>query len=149
VHILLHSECCVLLDLVTFDSRRLLEALRQVCEPTSRFCRLIPGTPSLKPNSSRVAPRPRTSRYRPWVCRDAYYQLLILEVTFSLTPTSSTSTNIMATEDTVQLNEAHAPQQASIDAFSSIIESVKAELLKLRRDHDSTTRNKSTFFSSL
>jgi hypothetical protein len=47
----------------------------------------------------------------------------------------------MATEETVQLNEAHAPQQASLDAFSSIIESVKAELLKLRRDHDSTTRN--------
>lgn len=43
----------------------------------------------------------------------------------------------MATQDTVQLSEAHAPQQASIDAFSSILESVKEELVKLRRDHDS------------
>lgn len=43
----------------------------------------------------------------------------------------------MATEETVQLNEAHAPQQASVDAFASIIDSVKAELVKLRRDHDS------------
>ncbi|OAK96416.1 hypothetical protein IQ06DRAFT_257259 [Phaeosphaeriaceae sp. SRC1lsM3a] len=42
----------------------------------------------------------------------------------------------MATEETVQLNEAHAPQQASVDAFASIIDSVKAELVKLRRDHD-------------
>lgn len=45
----------------------------------------------------------------------------------------------MATEETVQLGEAHAPQQASIDAFASILESVKEELTKLRRDHDSTT----------
>lgn len=44
----------------------------------------------------------------------------------------------MATEETVQLNEAHAPQQASIDAFNSIIDSVKQELVKLRHDHDST-----------
>ena len=43
----------------------------------------------------------------------------------------------MATEDTVQLNEAHAPKEASIDAFGSILESVKSELVKLRRDHDS------------
>lgn len=43
----------------------------------------------------------------------------------------------MATEDTVQLSEAHMPQQASIDAFNSILESVKEELVKLRRDHDS------------
>ncbi|OAL52425.1 hypothetical protein IQ07DRAFT_585614 [Pyrenochaeta sp. DS3sAY3a] len=42
----------------------------------------------------------------------------------------------MATQDTVQLSEAHAPQQASIDAFNSILESVKEELVKLRRDHD-------------
>ncbi|KAJ4295242.1 hypothetical protein N0V90_007253 [Kalmusia sp. IMI 367209] len=42
----------------------------------------------------------------------------------------------MATEETVQLNEAHAPQQASIDAFNSILSSVKEELVKLRRDHD-------------
>jgi hypothetical protein len=48
----------------------------------------------------------------------------------------------MATEETVQLNEAHAPQQASIDAFNSILESVKEELVKLRRDHDSTTYNR-------
>ncbi|KAH7383382.1 hypothetical protein BKA66DRAFT_512212 [Pyrenochaeta sp. MPI-SDFR-AT-0127] len=42
----------------------------------------------------------------------------------------------MATEDTVQLSEAHAPHQGSIDAFNSILESVKEELVKLRRDHD-------------
>ncbi|KAH7135722.1 hypothetical protein B0J11DRAFT_167753 [Dendryphion nanum] len=42
----------------------------------------------------------------------------------------------MATEDTVQLNEAHAPQHASIDAFGSILESVKSELVKLRHTHD-------------
>ncbi|EUC34207.1 hypothetical protein COCVIDRAFT_36903 [Bipolaris victoriae FI3] len=42
----------------------------------------------------------------------------------------------MATEDTVRLSEPHAPHQASIDAFSSILEDVKAELIKLRRDHD-------------
>jgi hypothetical protein len=44
----------------------------------------------------------------------------------------------MATEETVQLNEEHAPHQASIDAFDSILESLKEELVKLRRDHDST-----------
>ncbi len=44
----------------------------------------------------------------------------------------------MATEDTVQLSDAHAPQQASIDALESILETVKDELVKLRRDHDST-----------
>jgi hypothetical protein len=43
----------------------------------------------------------------------------------------------MATEETVQLNEAHAPHQASIDAFNSILESLKQELVKLRHDHDS------------
>ena len=43
----------------------------------------------------------------------------------------------MATEDTVQLNELHAPQQASLDAFDSVLSSVKEELIKLRRDHDS------------
>lgn len=43
----------------------------------------------------------------------------------------------MATEETVQLNELHAPQQASIDAFDSILGSLKEELVKLRRDHDS------------
>ncbi|OSS54727.1 hypothetical protein B5807_00038 [Epicoccum nigrum] len=42
----------------------------------------------------------------------------------------------MATEETVQLNEEHAPHQASIDAFDSILESLKDELVKLRRDHD-------------
>ncbi|KAF1940595.1 hypothetical protein EJ02DRAFT_435472 [Clathrospora elynae] len=42
----------------------------------------------------------------------------------------------MATEETVQLSEAHTPQQASIEAFSLIIELVKKELVKLRRDHD-------------
>jgi hypothetical protein len=43
----------------------------------------------------------------------------------------------MATEETVQLNEAHAPHQASIDAFESVLHSLKSELTKLRRDHDS------------
>ncbi|KAH7083167.1 hypothetical protein BKA63DRAFT_403431 [Paraphoma chrysanthemicola] len=42
----------------------------------------------------------------------------------------------MATEETVQLNEAHAPHQASIDAFNSVLQSVKAELVKLRHTHD-------------
>ncbi|EMD93436.1 hypothetical protein COCC4DRAFT_31187 [Bipolaris maydis ATCC 48331] len=42
----------------------------------------------------------------------------------------------MATEDTVDLSDSHAPHQASLDAFSSILEDVKAELIKLRRDHD-------------
>jgi hypothetical protein len=50
----------------------------------------------------------------------------------------------MATQETVQLNEAHAPQQASIDAFNTILESLKKELVKLRRDHDSTSSNQST-----
>lgn len=50
----------------------------------------------------------------------------------------------MATEETVQLNEAHAPQQASIDAFNSILESLKKELVKLRRDHDSTSSHQFT-----
>ena len=48
----------------------------------------------------------------------------------------------MATEETVQLNEAHAPQQASIDAFKSILDSVKGELVKLRHTHDSTAHNR-------
>lgn len=47
----------------------------------------------------------------------------------------------MATEESVQLGEEHAPQQASILAFSSILDSVKTELVKLRRDHNSTVRN--------
>jgi|TARA_R110002003_G_scaffold70_22_gene6518 hypothetical protein len=47
----------------------------------------------------------------------------------------------MATEETVQLNEAHAPQQASIDAFNSVLHSVKAELVKLRHTHDSNARS--------
>ncbi|KAF1964255.1 hypothetical protein BU23DRAFT_493291 [Bimuria novae-zelandiae CBS 107.79] len=42
----------------------------------------------------------------------------------------------MATEETVQLGELHAPQQASIDAFDSVLSSLKEELVKLRRDHD-------------
>lgn len=44
----------------------------------------------------------------------------------------------MATGETVKLGDAHAPQQASLDAFNSILESVKHELVKMRRDHDST-----------
>jgi hypothetical protein len=48
----------------------------------------------------------------------------------------------MATEETVQLNKAHAPHQASLDAFGSILESVKEELIKLRRDHDSITHDR-------
>ncbi|KAF2247982.1 hypothetical protein BU26DRAFT_325209 [Trematosphaeria pertusa] len=42
----------------------------------------------------------------------------------------------MATEETVQLSEAHAPHQASIDAFDSVLSSVKHELVKLRHTHD-------------
>jgi hypothetical protein len=45
----------------------------------------------------------------------------------------------MATEDTVDLSAPHAPQQASLEAFSSILDTVKTELIKLRRDHDSKT----------
>lgn len=45
----------------------------------------------------------------------------------------------MATEDTVDLSAAHAPQQASLEAFTSILDTVKSELIKLRRDHDSNT----------
>lgn len=45
----------------------------------------------------------------------------------------------MATEETVQLNEEHAPLQASIDAFNSILESLKVMLVNLRRDHDSSS----------
>lgn len=44
----------------------------------------------------------------------------------------------MATEDTVQLSDAHAPHQASVEAFESVLETVRQELVKLRRDHDST-----------
>jgi hypothetical protein len=43
----------------------------------------------------------------------------------------------MATEDTVQLSDAHSPHQASVDALASVLETVKDELVKLRRDHDS------------
>jgi hypothetical protein len=43
----------------------------------------------------------------------------------------------MATEETVQLSEEHAPHQASVDAIDSILETVKDELVKLRHDHDS------------
>jgi hypothetical protein len=43
----------------------------------------------------------------------------------------------MATEETVQLGEAHAPKQASLDAFDSILTSLKEELTKLRHNHDS------------
>ncbi|CAG5140404.1 uncharacterized protein ALTATR162_LOCUS701 [Alternaria atra] len=42
----------------------------------------------------------------------------------------------MATEDTVDLSAAHAPQPASLDAFASVLDTVKEELVKLRRDHD-------------
>ena len=44
----------------------------------------------------------------------------------------------MATEETVQLSEEHAPHQASIDAIESILGTLKEELVKLRHDHDST-----------
>lgn len=43
----------------------------------------------------------------------------------------------MATEETVQLGEPHAPHQASTDAFNSIIHTIKEELVKLRHNHDS------------
>jgi len=43
----------------------------------------------------------------------------------------------MATAETVDLGPAHVPHQPSLDAFASILETVKEELIKLRRDHDS------------
>jgi hypothetical protein len=43
----------------------------------------------------------------------------------------------MATEDQVELTDAHAPLQASIDAFGSVLEFLKHELLKIRHEHDS------------
>jgi hypothetical protein len=43
----------------------------------------------------------------------------------------------MATEDTVHLSEPHSPHQASLDAFTSVLDTVKQELVKLRHDHDS------------
>jgi len=43
----------------------------------------------------------------------------------------------MATEDQVELTEAHAPLQASIDAFGSVLDFLKHELLKIRHEHDS------------
>jgi hypothetical protein len=54
-----------------------------------------------------------------------------------ITATRPTYTANMATAETVTLSEAHAPLQGSIDAFNSILPSLKHELTKLRRDHDS------------
>lgn len=45
----------------------------------------------------------------------------------------------MATAETVELSEAHAPKDASVTAFEDILPSLKHELVKLRRDHDSTS----------
>ncbi|KAF2179260.1 hypothetical protein K469DRAFT_741674 [Zopfia rhizophila CBS 207.26] len=42
----------------------------------------------------------------------------------------------MATADTVELSEPHAPKEASVNAFNYILPSLKSELVKLRRDHD-------------
>ncbi|OCL11115.1 hypothetical protein AOQ84DRAFT_336389 [Glonium stellatum] len=42
----------------------------------------------------------------------------------------------MATADTVSLSEPHAPKEASVKAFESVLPSLKHELVKLRRDHN-------------
>ena len=55
----------------------------------------------------------------------------------------------MATEDTVDLSASHVPQQASLEAFTSILDTVKSELLKLRRDHDSKPTLSRRLLSSL
>ncbi|KAJ4336033.1 hypothetical protein N0V95_008730 [Ascochyta clinopodiicola] len=52
----------------------------------------------------------------------------------------------MATEETVQLGDAHAPQQASIDALDSVLSTIKEELAKLRRDHD---RHEPEYFNAV
>jgi hypothetical protein len=43
----------------------------------------------------------------------------------------------MATAETVQLSEPHAPKEASIKTFEDVLPTLKQELVKLRRDHDS------------
>jgi hypothetical protein len=81
----------------------------------------------------------------PSVPGDQYKQLLKLLIsdhhdrltTKLLLPQLRDHTENMATSETVTLNEAHAPLQASIDAFNTILPSLKDELAKLRRDHDS------------
>jgi hypothetical protein len=52
-------------------------------------------------------------------------------------PPATKASGTMATEETVQLSEEHTPHQASVDAIDSILETLKDELVKLRRDHDS------------
>ncbi|RMZ74577.1 hypothetical protein GMOD_00003633 [Pyrenophora seminiperda CCB06] len=52
----------------------------------------------------------------------------------------------MATAETVELGPSHAPHQGSIDAFASILDSVKEELVKLRRDHD---KHEPEYFSAV
>ncbi|KAF2471789.1 uncharacterized protein BDR25DRAFT_333807 [Lindgomyces ingoldianus] len=42
----------------------------------------------------------------------------------------------MATAETVELSEPHAPKEASIHSFESILTSLKHELVKLRHNHD-------------
>ncbi|KAF1998250.1 hypothetical protein P154DRAFT_439617 [Amniculicola lignicola CBS 123094] len=42
----------------------------------------------------------------------------------------------MATAETIDLNEAHAPKEASLHAFESVLHSLKNELIKLRHNHD-------------
>ena len=53
----------------------------------------------------------------------------------------------MATEGTVDLSETHEPKQASIEAFQSILDTLKQELQKLRHDHDSKHAEASPFTS--
>jgi hypothetical protein len=43
----------------------------------------------------------------------------------------------MATADQVKLSDLHAPKEGSIKAFEEILSSLKQELVKIRRDHDS------------
>lgn len=43
----------------------------------------------------------------------------------------------MATAEVIDLSEPHAPKDASIAAFEQVLPSLREELVKLRRDHDS------------
>lgn len=45
----------------------------------------------------------------------------------------------MASAESVTLSEPHAPKEASITAFSTILPALKHELIKVRHDHDSNS----------
>ncbi|ORY12840.1 hypothetical protein BCR34DRAFT_481975 [Clohesyomyces aquaticus] len=52
----------------------------------------------------------------------------------------------MATAETIQLSEPHAPKEASIQAFESILDSLKHELVKVRHEHD---KHESEYFRAV